>query len=248
MTGELDGGNSNVVERVGDTVHRLSGPWTPAVHRLLHLLRASGIDQVPQPLGFDDDGREILTFLEGETGNYPLPAWLWTPTILDEAGALLRRIHDASVPLVAEDLVWAHPARQPAEVICHNDVAPYNMAFTDGHLVGLFDFDTASPGPRIWDLAYLAYRLAPLGEDVGPSAPVGAAQLERLDRLAAAYGQPFSRSEMLSAVVERLHELADDSDRRAVDAGRSYLRDHAAMYRRDAAVVAGLEQTLRLDL
>ena len=74
---------------------------------------------------------------------------------------------DASVPLAGLDLTWNFPHHEPAEVICHNDVAPYNMTFVDGHVSGLFDFDTASPGRRIWDLAYLAYRLAPFGEDSG---------------------------------------------------------------------------------
>ena len=247
MTGALEGGNSNAVERIGDAVHRLPGPWTPAVHQLLRLLHASGIDQVPMPLGFDEQGREVLTFLAGEVGGYPLPAWLWTPAILDEAGALLRRIHDASVPLVAEDLVWATPAREPAEVICHNDVAPYNMAFDGARLVGLFDFDTAAPGPRIWDLAYLAYRLAPLGEDAGPGVPAGPARLERIDRLVLAYGSPFGLREVLSTVVDRLHDLADDSERRGAEPGRSHLNDHPAMYRRDALVIAGLARERRLD-
>ena len=33
---KLAGGNLNEVVRVGDTVRRPTGPWTPAVHALLH--------------------------------------------------------------------------------------------------------------------------------------------------------------------------------------------------------------------
>lgn len=84
--------------------------------------------------------------------------------ILRESGALLRRIHDASTTLVGQPGVWQLPTHQPVEVICHNDVAPYNMVFHQGNLRGLIDFDTASPGPRIWDLAYLAYQLVPFTE------------------------------------------------------------------------------------
>tara|TARA_B100000378_G_scaffold248352_1_gene221051 strand:- start:167 stop:835 length:669 start_codon:yes stop_codon:yes gene_type:complete len=161
----LSGGHSNTVVRVGETVHRLPGPWTPAVHELLSTLHRAGVHEVPEPLGFDDQGREVLSFMTGDVGNYPLPDWLWEPQILQDAGELLRRVHDASVPLVGQDLTWSSPSREPIEVICHNDVAPYNMTLVDGHAASLFDFDTASPGPRIWDLAYLAYRLAPLAED-----------------------------------------------------------------------------------
>lgn len=88
-------------------------------------------------------------------------------------------VHDASVPLVGQDLVWSMPRHEPAEVICHNDAAPYNMTFIDGRIAGLFDFDTAAPGPRVRDLAYLAYRLAPLAEDSG----VDTSEQERLARI-----------------------------------------------------------------
>jgi hypothetical protein len=53
----LAGGNSADVVRIGDTVRRVAGPWTPSVHRLLRMLRAAEITEVPEPLGFDDRGR-----------------------------------------------------------------------------------------------------------------------------------------------------------------------------------------------
>ncbi|WP_188525538.1 hypothetical protein [Saccharibacillus endophyticus] len=56
------------------------------------------------PVGFDAEGREIVTFLPGKVGKYLLPAWLWAPEIVDDAGRLLRRVHDASVPLIGKPL------------------------------------------------------------------------------------------------------------------------------------------------
>ncbi len=229
----LSGGNSSVVVRVGNDVHRTAGPWTPAVHRLLDTIRTHGITEVPEPRGFDAAGREVLSYLPGEVGNYPLPDWMWTDTLIDEAGALLRRIHDASISLVDEPLEWGGKAHYPAEVICHNDVAPYNMAFIDGHVAGLFDFDTAAPGPRIWDLAYLAYRLVPFTEDANLSDLAEQDRLDRLDRQIAAYGEAYSRSAVLEVAAQRLDELAILTDRRAIDTGRSDFLNHAAMYRRD---------------
>ncbi len=46
--------------RVGDTVRRAAGPWTPTIHALLRHLRASGLSMVPEPLGIDEQGREII--------------------------------------------------------------------------------------------------------------------------------------------------------------------------------------------
>lgn len=230
----LSGGNSNTVVRVGDTVRRVPGPWTPAVHELLRTLRDAGVHEVPEPRGFDDQGREVLSYLPGDVGNYPLPDWLWEPAILDDSAALLRRVHDASVPLVGLDLTWNFPHHEPAEVICHNDVAPYNMTFIDGHVSGLFDFDTASPGRRIWDLAYLAYRLAPFGEDSGTYLSDDE-RLARMDRLTSAYGMAFSRDAMLSSIHARLLDLATYTDGRLRKTGNPDFAEHAAMYRRDAA-------------
>jgi hypothetical protein len=38
---------------------------TATIHRLLRHLHANGVEWVPQPIGLDDDGREIVTFLPG---------------------------------------------------------------------------------------------------------------------------------------------------------------------------------------
>ena len=38
-----------------------------AVHALLAHLADKGFTAAPRPLGFDEQGREVLTFLEGET-------------------------------------------------------------------------------------------------------------------------------------------------------------------------------------
>lgn len=234
MDGEaLTGGNSTTVTRVGQTVRRGAGPWTPAVHALLGTLRDGGITEVPEALGTDGQGREILSFIPGDVAHYPLPEWLWSPSILNDAGALLRRIHDAGAGLAREGLDWQLRVHEPAEVVCHNDVAPYNMVFRGGRLAGLIDFDTASPGPRIWDFAYLAYRLVPLVEDAGSTAPTGAERFARLDALINAYGIPFGRGEVLTTIAARLDELADFTDGRAKDTGRIDFTDHAAMYRRD---------------
>lgn len=240
----LTGGNSTVVSRVGETVRRTAGPWTPRVHELLGTLRAAGITEVPEPLGLDERGREMLSFVPGEVANYPLPAWLWQPHLLVESAQLLRRVHDASVPLIAHRDGWQSPVHEPVEVICHNDAAPYNYVFMNGHVSGLIDFDTASPGPRIWDLAYLAYRLVPFVADAGGEAPLAEARLARLAELVRAYGSVdgalFAPAELLRVMASRLEDLAEYSEQRTAETGREEFLSHAAMYRGDAARVLAL--------
>ena len=230
----LAGGNSSIVVRVGDTVRRNSGPWTPAVHTLLDTLRANGITRVPKAVGMDEQGREVLSFLPGDVVQYPLPEWIWHPSILRDAAGLLRQLHDATIDLANAPLKWQLPTHDPVEVVCHNDFAPYNMVFQGQRFAGIFDFDAASPGPRIWDFAYLAYQLVPLIEGGGAGAPEGPEGLARLDELIAAYGFPFQRRHVLETLATRLGELADYSEGRAAVTGRSELNDHAAMYRRDS--------------
>ena len=54
----LVGGNVGRVWRVGHTVRREQGPWSPAVHRLL--VHLEGMSEVPRFHGVDELGREVL--------------------------------------------------------------------------------------------------------------------------------------------------------------------------------------------
>ncbi|WP_426624817.1 phosphotransferase enzyme family protein [Leifsonia sp. McL0607] len=240
----MAGGNSNEVHRRGDIVLRSTGHWSSAVAQLLDILEERKVDGVPRHLGFDQDGREMLSFLPGEAAHYPLPEWLWKDDILRDSGRLLRRLHDASADfaLSAEtaSLTWQLPVREPIEVICHNDFAPYNLLFDDERLVGVIDFDTASPGPRVWDLAYLAYRLMPFGEDAGADAPSADVRLDRLDALIESYGSVYYRSQILQTMADRLEALAAFTEGRASETGRSDFAEHAAMYTRDACAAQAL--------
>jgi hypothetical protein len=92
----LGGGNvSGGVVRIGDTVRRPAGPWTPAVHALLDYLHAAGFHGAPRPLGLDELGREVLTFIPG---TIPWPgsfALLDPDDRLRRAARLIRDFHDA---------------------------------------------------------------------------------------------------------------------------------------------------------
>lgn len=221
----LAGGNITSITRVGTTVRRQPGPGTSATHDLLRYLERAGFSGVPRVLGFDEQGREILTFIEGLAGFFAptgtRPANLWSDQVLIEAAAFLRRFHDATVGFRAPpDARWqmVFPDAGQHEVICHNDFAPYNCIFADGHLTAIIDFDTAGPGPRNWDVAYAAYRFVPLvPSDTLPS--IGAStELNRGHRLKLfcdAYGLE-QRDSLLDVIQER------------IDATRMMLIDGAA--------------------
>ena len=162
----LQGGNAGGAVRIGDTVRRQTGPWTPAVHRLLQHLHDRGFHGAARPLGVDDRGREVLTFLPGETiGNRrPWPAWVHSDAALVEVAGWLRRYHDAVADFTpTPDAIWREGGRwRQGLIIGHNDAAPYNAAWTDGRLTGFFDWDFAGPVTRDEDLAFTAFAWVPL--------------------------------------------------------------------------------------
>ena len=166
MEERLDGGNAGGAVRVGETVRRSAGPWTPAVHALLRHLADNGFPGSPRPLGFDGQGREMLTFVEGETvgSALPWPAWAHTECTLVEVARWMRRYHDAVSGFVPPaGAVWRMGGQwRPGLIIGHNDAAPYNAVWRAGHLAGFIDWDMAGPVSRAWDLAFAAFSWVPL--------------------------------------------------------------------------------------
>ncbi|MFC8896586.1 hypothetical protein [Streptomyces cinereoruber] len=69
------------IVRVGDTIRRPVQPWTETVHALLRHLEEVGFPCAPRVLGFDEAGREVLEYMEGESG----PAG-WAKVVDDRGG------------------------------------------------------------------------------------------------------------------------------------------------------------------
>ncbi|GAA0939805.1 phosphotransferase enzyme family protein [Nonomuraea longicatena] len=242
-------GGVNVVRRRGDLVHRPASPASPAIHRLLRHLREQGFHGAPEPRGFDADGDELLTFLDGEVPGALTPD-LRTPELLTSAAALLRALHDASATFRPRpgDL-WSSPVRHPAEVVCHGDAVQYNCVVKDGVAVGFIDFDTAHPGPRVWDVAYAVYRFAPLQ---GPDNPEGFGTPQEQGRRAAAFCRvygPGVGAEVVDVVPDRLRALVDfmrEQAARGSAAFRQHLQDgHADLYEADIRYLRAQRATLR---
>lgn len=147
---------SGGVVRVGDTVRRPVGPWTPAVHALLAHLHEVGFRAAPRPLGIDEQGREVLTFVSGEV---IWPDWFTlveTSQGLARVARLVRDFHDAVEGFTPPpDAQWQVliPV-EGADIIAHHDLAPWNLVAEGEDAWAFIDWDTAGPGTRLWDVAY----------------------------------------------------------------------------------------------
>ena len=150
---ELPGGNASgsVVLSEG-TVRK---PWTastPSVHAFVEAIRASGVD-APAPLGRDELGRQVLEFVPGTLALNSDPLSL---SQLQRVGSMVRAIHDASARFTPPSgAVWETAIPAPGhELVCHNDLAPWNLIVGDRWV--FIDWDAAAPSTRLWDLAYAA--------------------------------------------------------------------------------------------
>lgn len=166
----LSGGNaSGAVVRVGWTVRK---PWTdttPNVHDFMTAVRRAGVD-VPTVLGRDEHGRQIMEFVPGRLALYSNPL---TRPELHRVGALVRAIHDASEKFTPpRGASWSTAIPAPgAELICHNDLAPWNLII--GKRWTFIDWDNAAPSTRLWDLAYAAQAFTLNNTDQPPEDAAG---------------------------------------------------------------------------
>ncbi|MCR2799437.1 phosphotransferase [Microbacterium sp. zg-Y818] len=199
----LAGGNASGAEvvRVGDTVRK---PWTastPSVVRYVETLRAAGID-APAPLGRDDQGRQVQEFIPGTLA---IDAGRFSPADLHRVGSIVRGIHDASATYIAEpDAIWETAIPAPGdELICHNDLAPWNLLI--GERWVFIDWDAAAPSTRLWDLAYAAQSFT-LSDTTRP--PDESAQ--DLAAFVDGYGaDPRMRSDLPAAMIRRTEAMYD---------------------------------------
>jgi Ser/Thr protein kinase RdoA (MazF antagonist) len=228
----------NTVVRIGNTVRRIPGIWTKSTHALLHQLRNRGFFAAPQVFGFDETGREVLSYIGGKVNNYPLNQAARSEEALISAAKLLRAYHDATVDFATSYRgVWQFTPHTPVEVICHGDYAPYNCVIKDNKVIGIIDFDTAHPGPRLWDIAYAVYRFAPL---TSPDNPDGFGlreeQAERMNIFCESYGLE-DKKQLIPTVMQRIMTLVSFMQERAQAGEKAYQKfiatGHLQLYLQD---------------
>lgn len=244
------------ITRAEDRVHRPAGPWTRTVHRLLAHLHEHGFVEAPEPIAVGDT-LETVSFIPGVAGEYP-----WTDDVASEAALvtcarLLRNYHDAAAAFAqdAELDTWSQAPRLPIETICHGDFAPYNVVFDGRSAVGIIDFDTAHPGPRVWDVASAVYRFAPFTTAPDRPRAVDAFpdQLARAVEFCRAYDlAPAARASIVEAMVAGLVALVTWMETEAAAGNPKFISDiehgDADLYRADVAYIEEHAATIRAAL
>jgi Ser/Thr protein kinase RdoA (MazF antagonist) len=140
------------------------------VHAWLAHLANTGIDVAPRPVRLDPDaGTEAVTCIDGAAlSGGASPPYLWRDETLVAIARLVRRFHDAAAAFVPPvDAAWQQAAAFPGggDVICHNDLAPWNTVFREEQPVAFIDWDAAAPGPGWWDVGYAIWHFVPLYGD-----------------------------------------------------------------------------------
>ncbi|KQO65100.1 phosphotransferase enzyme family protein [Curtobacterium sp. Leaf261] len=232
------------IERAEDRVHRPAGPWTPTVHRLLAHLHERGFVEAPEPIALGES-LETVSFLPGHAGEYPWTADVASEAALVTAARLLRNYHDeaATYPRSDSDL-WSQADRAPVQTICHGDFAPYNCVFDGRNAVGIIDFDTAHPGPRVWDVASAVYRFAPFTTGTVEGGPIPALEtrLARAEEFCRAYDLDVtSRAQLVDAMVAGIVALVTTIETQAAAGVEKFAEDlaegHVDLYRADVAYI-----------
>jgi phosphotransferase family enzyme len=193
----LGGGASNDgVVRVGDTVRRQPQHATPLMREVLQHLERVGFDAAPHWLGVDEQGRDVLTYIEGDT--------------FTERGTMHPYIGDPPERVLFDDeqlcavfeLLRRYHGTFAGDVICHGDYGPWNLVWRHGMPVAIIDFDSAYRGDPADDVGYALRMFVSYG--FGPWSPEESARRTRV--ALAAYGRDFDVPGLLDAEYDRAEE------------------------------------------
>jgi Phosphotransferase enzyme family len=198
----LGGLETGRVVKVGETVRREAGPWTPTIQTVLTHLNRAGFP-CPRPLGLDEQGRESFSFLPGRASNWPWPTALIATDGAAKVGTFLRAYHRVVAGFAPPaPALWRHGPQEPkpGEVILHGDFGPHNLIWDGEDICGLIDFELARPGDPMEDAGFAVVRAAQLRPDAQTRPPGFARPPDRAARLAAfAEGYGCARSDLVDA-------------------------------------------------
>lgn len=166
---KLSGGNLSNVYKHNENVLREQKYWSSTIHRVLQHLEKVQFTSCPRFLGIDQSGMEVLSFVPGECiDNYPFTNDENKQLlIIKKLAEMIRKYHDSTLSFdrsQSDKWMFSYKGTLEKEVICHNDIAPYNTTFVNDMPYGMIDFDTCCPAPRIWDIVYVLYRFVPFSQ------------------------------------------------------------------------------------
>jgi tRNA A-37 threonylcarbamoyl transferase component Bud32 len=194
--------------RVGDTVRRSQSENTGLVRQVLRHLEAAGVAWAPRALGIDEEEREVLSWIPGETASSGNQVDLFL------LAGIVRQLHDLTADLV-----------EGFECVIHDDLQPRNVVVQDRVPVGLIDWEQARPGRRVEDVAKLCWSFI---EPALHGDPVNIG--ERWRDLVGEYGQLETSNDVVATVLAQTEACAEDIER---EAARQSVRHQALANRGD---------------
>lgn len=165
------------------------------MEHLLIYLENVGFEYAPRFLGFDEEGREVLSYVPGHALMRPWPASFRELPALRDVARIIRLYHEAVADYrPPPDQPWFNGRTDllPGEIVIHGDLGPWNIVLDDESAVAaIIDWDFAQPGQGLTDLAYAAFYLTPLRDDeaaasAGFTSPPD--RRARIHAMASAYG------------------------------------------------------------
>lgn len=188
----LGGDVTEGLVRVGDTVRRPVGTNSGLVHAVLDHLEQVGFAGAPRFLGIDDQGRAVVSYVEGDVAGRPKPDWIADEDRLISVARLVRAFTDAMISFGLPDIpaeVNPEPDGIPMqrdysfEFIGHRDATHENTVFRDGVAYGLIDFDMARPSTRMLEAQGAMMYWAPIFDPADRDQPLADVDVPRRCRL-----------------------------------------------------------------
>ena len=217
----ISDGVTHGIVRIGDTVRRPLRPFSLTVQAYLAHLHDVGFTGAPLPLGVDEQGREVLSFVPGDVARWLPPEETAGDDVLAALARLIRALHEASAGWAPPpDAVWGgtpanqgRPTTARTELVSHRDYALGNVIFRDGLPVALIDFDLARPTTRVYDIVNALWYWAPLRDPRDRSPALADADIpHRVALFADAYGMTArQRAVLMPLAVDVVRRYRQDS-------------------------------------
>lgn len=177
---------------------------------LLRHLEREGFEYSPRVVGdgFDEQGRETLSYIEGESP-HPYP---WTDDALPQFGEILGKLHNATAsftpPAEAIWRPWFGRALGRPTIIGHCDTGAWNIIARNGLPVALIDWEASGPVDPMVELAQACWLNALLfDDDLAETLRLGSpeARGRQVKALLDGYGLPQASR---AGFVDRMRDFA----------------------------------------